>query len=207
MAFDFNSMMKGGSLGGGISGLLGGLFGGGDPYKDAMKQYQQYTDKAAQYQNPFFNAGTGAIPDYQKYLQGMSDPSEFMNNLMGGYEESPYNKYLQDQSSRAGINAASASGLMGSTPFLQQQQQNSANISQQGMNDWLANVLGINQQYGSGLQNMMNMGQGAGNQLSGLYSNLGNQMGEGAYGSRMNKNNRMSDIFGGLGNLAMFAML
>src|SRR5579859_3319784 len=191
--FDFNKAMKGGALGGGLSGLFGGLFGGGDPYKDAMKQYENYANKAANYQNTFYQAGKGAIGDYQNYLQGMSDPSEFLNNLMSNYQESPYNQYLQQQSNRAGTNAASASGLIGSTPFQLQQQQNAANIAQGGMNDWLQNALGINNSYGSGLQNLLGMGQGAGNQLSNIFSNLGNQMGEGAYGSREAKNQQLSD--------------
>lgn len=205
--FDFTNAMKGGALGGGLSGLFGGLFGGGDPYKDAMKEYSKYANQASQYQNPFFQAGQGAIPQYQNYLQGMSNPSEFLNNLMSGYQASPYNQYLQKQSQRAGTNAASASGLIGSTPFQLQQQENASNIAQGGLNDWLSQVLGLNQQYGAGLQGLLGLGQGSANQLSNIYSNLAQQAGEAAYGSRQAKNQRTSDIFGGLGNLAMFAFL
>lgn len=208
MAYDPTNFIKGASFGGGLSGLLGGLFGGhSDPYKDAMKQYQQYAGQAAGYQNPFFQAGTGAIPQYQNYLQGMSNPSEFLNNLMGQYQKSPGYDYLQDQSIKAAQNAASASGLSGSSALTQAIQQNASNLASQDMNNWLQNALGINQQYGAGLGGLLGMGQGAANQLSNIYGNLGQQMGEGAYGSRMAKNNQMSDIFGGLGNLAMFGFL
>lgn len=191
----------------GLGSLFGGIFGGGDPYKDAMKQYKQYANQAAGYQNPFYQAGQGTIPQYQNYLQSMSNPSQFINQLMGGYQESPHAKYLQDQSMRAGINAASASGLTGSSPMTQFMQENAANISSGDMNQWLQNVLGVNTQYGAGLGNMLGMGQGAANQLSNIYGTLGQNMGEGAYGSRQAKNQQMSDIFGGLGNLAMFAFL
>lgn len=201
MAFDFNPAMAGG-----IGDLLGGLFGG-NPYKDAMKQYQKYAAQSANYQNPFFQAGAGAIPQFQEYLQGMSDPSQFINNLMNNYQESPYAKYQQQQSMRSAQNMGSATGLSGSTPLTKFAQENAANISSGDVNKWLQNVLGINQQYGSGLQNLLGMGQGAGSNLSNIFGNLGNQMAEGAFGSAMNRNNRLGDIFGGLGNLAMFAML
>lgn len=190
-----------------LGGLVGGLFGGKDPYKDAMKQYQQYAGQAASYQNPFYQAGTGALPQYQNYLNKMSDPSQFINNLMGGYQESPYAKYQQDQAMRAAQNMGSASGLTGSTPLTQFAQQNASDISSADMDKWLQSVLGINTQYGAGLGGLLGMGQGAANQLSNIYGGLGQDMGQASYGSSMAHNKRMSDIFGGLGNLAMFAFL
>ena len=182
-----------------LGSIAGGLFGSShDPYKDAMKQYQKYANQAAEYQNPFYNAGTGAIPDYQKYLGGMSDPSQFINQLMSQYSESPQSKYLQDQSMKAGQNAASASGLSGSTPFTKFMQEQSAGIASQDMDKWLQNVLGINNQYGSGLQNLMGMGQSSANQLSNIYNMLGSNMAGGSYGSQNYQNQQLSDILSGL---------
>jgi len=190
-----------------LGGLVGGLFGGKDPYKDASKQYEKYANQAASYQNPFYQAGTGALPQYQNYLQGMSDPSAFINNLMGGYQASPYSQYMQDQSIKAAQNAASASGLSGSSAMNQAIQQNAANISSQDMNQWLQNVLGINTQYGAGLGGLVGMGQGSANNLSNIYNSLGQNLAQGSYGSANASNQRMSDIFGGLGSLAMLAFL
>lgn len=200
MAFDSDM------FGSGLGGILGGLFGNsGKPYDKAMEQYQQYANQAQGTQQPFLNAGQGAIPDYQKWLQGQQDPSKFINNLMGDYQQSPYNTYLQQQSQNAGQNAASASGLMGSTPFLQAQQQNAANIGQQGMNDWLQQVLGINTQYGQGQQNLMSGGQNAANSLTGMYNNMGQQMGQAAYGKEAGKKQDFwNTIGGGLGILGSF---
>lgn len=180
-----------------LGSIAGGLFGN-DPNKEAMKQYKKYANKAANYQNPFFNAGTGAIPDYQNYLNNMKDPSKFINDLMGGYNESPYSKYLQDQSMRAANNMGSANGLSGSTPLTQFAQENASNIASGDMNQWLQNVLGINNQYGSGLNNLMGMGQGAANNLSNIFGNLGGQMGGAAAGSQNYQNKQISDILGGI---------
>lgn len=185
-------------FGSGLGGVLGGLFGdSGKPYDKAMEQYQEWANKSQGTQQPFLDAGTGAIGDYQKWLQGQQDPSAFMNNLMGQYQQSPYNSYLQQQSQAAGQNAASASGLMGSTPFMQQQQQNAGNIAQQGMDSWLQNVLGINTQYGQGQQNLMQGGQNAANSLTNMYNQMGQQMGEAAYGKEAGKKNDFWNTIGG----------
>lgn len=191
---------------GGMGGFLGGLFGdSGAPYDKAMQQYQQWGNKAAGTQQPYLNAGEGAIGDYQKWLKGQQDPSGFVNNLMGQYQESPYAHYLQQQSMRAGQNAASASGLMGSTPMMQQLQQNSGNIANQDQNQWLQNVLGINTQYGQGQQNLMQGGQTAANSLTNLYNKMGQQMGEAAYGKESGKNQDFwNTIGGGLGMIGSF---
>ena len=202
MTMAFDSSM----FGSGLGGILGGLFGdSGKPYDKAMEQYQQYANMSQQAQQPYQQAGQGAIGDYQKWLQGQQDPSGFINNLMGQYQQSPYNTYLQQQAQNAGINAASASGLTGSTPFLQQQQQNAANIGQQGMNDWLQQVLGINTQYGQGQQNLMTGGQNAANSLTNMYNQMGQQMGQAAYGKEAGKKQDFwNTIGGGLGILGSF---
>ena len=195
--------MQSGQMMSGFGGLLGGLFGdSGSPYNDAMKQYQEWANKAQNVQNPFLQAGTGAIGNYQNWLQGMQDPSKFINGLMGQYQESPYAKYMQQQSIRSGQNAASASGMTGSTPFAQQLQQNASNISGQDMNQWLQNVLGINSQYGAGEAGLMNMGQNSANSLMDMYNHMGQQMGEGAYGKRAGQNQDFWNMIGGGAQLA-----
>ncbi|MDD5211909.1 MAG: hypothetical protein PHV62_05800 [Sulfuricurvum sp.] len=197
------SSFNGGEFGSGLAGFLGGMFGdSGQPYDDAMQQYQKYAGQGAGVQNPFLKAGTGAIPDYQKWLQGQADPSGFINHLMGQYKASPYSQYLQQQAQRGGQNAASASGLMGSTPLMEQMQTNSANIASGDMNQWLQNVLGINTQYGQGQQNLMQGGQGAANALTGLYSNMGANMGQMAYGQGAAQNNDFMNMLGGGAQIA-----
>lgn len=195
---DFDAQM----FGSGLGGLFGGLFGdSGAPYGQAMNQYRQWANKSEGTQQPYLQAGQGAIPEYQKWLQSQQNPSGFINNLMGQYKESPYAQYLQQQSMRAGQNAASASGLMGSTPLMQQMQQNAGNIASQDQNQWLQNVLGINTQYGQGQQNLMTGGQNAANALSNMYGQMGSNMGQAAYGQEAGKQQDMWNTFGGIGSL------
>ncbi len=198
----FNS----GMFGSGLGGLLGGLFGdSGKPYDKAMEQYQQWANKAQGVQQPYLNAGTGAIGDYQEWLKGQKDPTKFINGLMGNYQESPYAHMLQQQAMNAANNAASASGMMGSSALMQQQMQNAGTIANEDMNQWLQNVLGINTQYGQGQQNLMTGGQNAANALTQLYSDMGGKMGEAAYGKESGKQNDLwNTIGGGLSTIGSF---
>jgi hypothetical protein len=196
MAFDPQQFL------GGLGGLFGGMFGNSDkPYDAAMQQYQQWANKGQQTQQPYLDAGTGAIGDYQKWLQSQQDPSKFINDQMKNYQTSDYAKNLQQQSMNAGQNAASASGLMGSTPLMQQLQNNAGQITSADQNQWLQNVLGINTQYGQGENNLMQSGQNAANSLTNMYNQMGQNMGQVAYGQQAGKNQDRNNMFGGIGSL------
>lgn len=187
---------------GGLGGMLGGLFGHSNkPYDAAMQQYQQWGNQAQNTQQPFLNAGQSALAPYQEWLAAQKNPSDFINRMMSQYQQSPYNRFLQQQAQNAGINSASASGLSGSTPMMMQMQQNAANIGQQGINDWLANVLGINTQYGQGHQNLISGGQNAANYLTQLYNTMGQNMGEQSYNREASNNNNFWNTIGGLGSM------
>jgi len=185
--------------GGGIGQILSGLFGNsGAPYKDAMKQFERFGEKGAGVQNPFLNMGTGAIPQFQEWLKGQKDPSGFINKLMGQYQESPWAKYQQDQSARRFGNQGSAEGLTGSTPLAQFEQQGMHDISSQDQNQWLNHVLGINTQYGQGLGTQIAGGQNAANSLTNMYSDMGRNMAEMAYGKKAGQQQDRNSIWGGL---------
>lgn len=203
MAYD-SSMFQGG-----LGSFLGGLFGNsGKPYEDAMKQYQQWAQQSQQTQQPYLNAGTGAIGDYQNWLQSQQDPSQFINDQMQNYQTSDYAKNLQQQAMNAGQNAASASGLMGSTPMMQQLQNNAGQIASADQNQWLQDVLGINTQYGEGQNNLMTGGQKSANSLTNMYNQMGQQMGNMAYGQQAGKNQDFwNTMGGGLGMLGGLGFL
>ena len=187
---------------GGLGQFANGLFGNsGKPYEDAGNQYQKWANSANSAQSPFYNAGAGAIPDYQNWLQGQKDPSKFINNLMGGYSESPYAHYLQNQMVNAGNNYGSANGLSGSSALAQQMQQNAGQIASGDMNQWLQNVLGINKQYGEGENNLINKGQTSANALTDLYNNMGERMGNAAFGAEKGRQHDKSNMWGGLFNM------
>ena len=197
-AFNPFKNMQSGSVG----NILYGLFGdAGAPYDAASKELDKYLPEAQKYQQPFYDAGKGAIPDFQKWLQGMQDPSGFINKMMGGYQESPYAQNLQRQARQAGTNAASASGLTGSTPFAQQMEQTAGNISSGDMNQWLQHVLGINTQYGQGQGQLMQQGQGAANSLTELMNQFMQNKANLAYGQGSADQGQTGSLFSGLSGL------
>jgi len=182
-----------------VGQIVNGLFGNSDePYKAAQKEYERAYGMGKDIQNPFMQYGQNAMPKMNDWLEGQRDPSGFINNLMGKYNESPWAKFQQDQSARRFGNAGSATGMTGSTPLLQFQQQNMHDISQQDMSQWLANVLGINTQYGQGLQNQVGVGQNAANALTNMTSQFGNNMAESAYGREAGRNQDRNSIWSGL---------
>jgi len=196
MAFD-SSM-----FGSGLGGLLGGMFGdSGKPYDKAMQEYQKYMQMGQGVQQPYLDAGKEGLGNYQEWLKGQKDPGQFINNLMGQYQQSPYNSYLQGQAQNAGINAGSANGTMGSSALMQQMQQNAGNISQQGMDSWLQNALGINTQYGQGQNNLMQGGQNSANKLMDMFNQMGGKMGDAAYGKEAGKQNDWWNMLGGVGGI------
>ncbi len=183
----------------GLSSIIGGIFGNSDkPYKDFAKEYEKYSNQAKDYVNPFYNAGVNAIPDYQNWANSMKDPTSFINNLMNNYQESPYARFQLQQGRRAAENAASASGLLGSTPYLQAGEDYAQNITSEDMNKWLQNVLGINTQYGTAEQNLVTGGQNAANALLQLQQALAENMGAAKYGAAAGKNKDTGGIIGGL---------
>jgi len=190
----------------GATGFLGGLFGdSGQPYQDAMNQYEKYGKMGADTQQPWMQAGQQAIPQYQQWLQQQQNPSQFINNQMNQYQQSPWAQFQMKQGQNAANNAASASGLVGSTPYMQASQDYARNISSQDMNQWLQNVLGVNTQYGQGQQNLMTGGQNASNALTSLYGKMGDQMGEQAYNKSAAGQNDWWNMLGGAAQIgAMF---
>lgn len=193
-------MMQGGKSG--LAGILGGLTGNsGAPYEAAEKELGDFYNRGRDIQNPFYNAGKNALGPFQDWLNGMKNPSDFINNLMGKYQESPWAKFQQQQSIRSAGNMGSATGLTGSTPLAQFEQQNARDISSQDMNQWLQNVLGINTQYGAGEQNLISGGQNSANALTNMNSDFGKLIAEMQYGKKAGENADRSNIWGGVFNL------
>lgn len=180
-------------------GIAQGLFGNsGRPYEKAWDAAKPYYEQAQSMQNPFYQAGVNAINPYTSWLNNMSDPSGFMNNLMANYQQSPYARYQTDAANRSAMNMASASGLSGSSPLAQQMAQSSRDISSQDMNNWLSNVLGVNQMYGQGQAHLMGQGAHSADMLSQILSGMGQNAGQAAFGRAAGQNADRGALFGGL---------
>jgi hypothetical protein len=187
---------------GDIGNLFSSMFSHPDrPYQKASDTLSKYLPQAQSYLNPFLKAGQGAIPDVQNWLKSMQNPSDFINNLMGKYEESPFAKFQQEQAMRAAQNMGSASGLTGSTPLTQFAEQQAEGISSEDMQKWLSSVLGINSEYGQGEFGLMGQGMQAGNSLTKLMQDYMNNQAGLSYGKEAAGQGRTGNIIQSIANL------
>lgn len=199
--FDFSSLIPG------IGGIMQGLFGdSGAAYEDAGKAYQgimeKYLPGIQQNFNPFIQAGQDALPQMQNALSKMSNPTEFMNNILGSYQESPYSQFLRKYGNQGMTNAASASGMLGSGALMKEASDYNQQLTSRDLQQYLGNVLGINQSYMGGLNSLAGMGlSGAasyGDVMSRLLPGYAEAMGGAAYGQKAGQQADQGALMGGI---------
>lgn len=175
----------------------------GKGYDDAMQQYQQYFNQGMGYQQPFQQAGQQSIPQLQQMLGALGDPAKLESEWSQGYEKSPYAQSLMRQSAESGMDAAAAQGLSGSSAAVGGIQQQASDIMsrdrQQYLNDLMQKYLGGVQ----GLQGMFNTGAGVAGQMGQQSMNMGQNMGQAAYGKQQAGANMFGGILSGVGELGM----
>ena len=140
-----------------IGGAIGGLFGGNSAAKaskdmqEALQNAQnltnQYYQQATGYMQPFYNTGQQGLSDYASALGQMSDPTAYMNQLMSGYSMSPQAQMEQQQAIKAANAAAAATGMLGGGAEQKELASTAEQITSRDMQQYLNNLLGINQRY------------------------------------------------------------
>lgn len=184
---------------GNLASIFDNLFNDSrEPYADAQRDYDRYFNQGTGALNPYNQAGQNALGKYQDWLGDMQDPSGFINNLMGKYQESPYAQYSKRQAMRGGINAASAGGLIGSTPFQQGMAEQYNGIGSKDMQDWLSRVLGVNNEYGHGEADIFHTGANSANALANMYGRAASDQGDLAWAKANAGQQRSGGIIGGL---------
>ncbi len=173
----------------GIGGAVSGVIGGIGAHK-AAKQQQKYQDKAMGqqregYQNavdwvsPYEQAGQSALAG----LQGIAGKPIDRNQLLAGYFQSPEYKMMADQARYQSLNAAEATGGLGSTatsnqlasiaPMLGQNFLSDMTNQQQNMYAQLLGLSGLGAESANALGNYA-IGQG--NTMAGMYQQKGQIM-------------------------------
>ncbi|WP_312805636.1 DNA transfer protein [Atlantibacter hermannii] len=173
----------------GIGGAVSGVIGGIGAHK-AAKQQQKYQDKAMGqqregYQNavdwvsPYEQAGQSALAG----LQGIAGKPIDRNQLLAGYFQSPEYKMMADQARYQSLNAAEATGGLGSTatsnqlasiaPMLGQNYLADMTNQQQNMYAQLLGLSGLGAESANALGNYA-IGQG--NTMAGMYQQKGQIM-------------------------------
>lgn len=189
--FDFGGM--GGGMGGGLGSGFAQFFSGlghqsARPYAEGQREYDKYA-------GPWSQAGRGAINPFTNRINQMGDTNGFYNSIMNNYNESPMARFQQQQGMRAAQNMGSATGMTGSTPLMQQAQQNAQNISSQDMQRFFENQMGINKDYLSGQNQLMNYGYNS-DQAAAPW------MGEAAFGKEAGHQQDTANMIGGGAQIA-----
>ncbi len=160
-------------------GKLTGLGGGpkSNPADSAMPYLNQIRGVGEQYHNPFIQQGQqSAGINNPIYSQMAQDPGAYLNKLMEGYSPSKGYQFKQDQLQRGLQNSAAQGGFAGTENAQMEQGDLINNLLGGDMQQYLANLLGIQ---GAGLQghegNVSRGFQSSGNLADYIGNALGSQ--------------------------------
>lgn len=187
---------------------LSELFHGGkNPAEAAMPYINQIPGATNQYMQPYFQAGTNALPGLQEqYGKLLGDPGGMINKIGGSYQQSPGFKFALEQALAAAEHANNAGGMGGTPQHQFQAMQQATGLANQDYNNYMQNALGL---YGSGLsgqQGMAGMGQQAGNTMADYIANTLAQQANYAFRGQQEKNSMNNSWLGGLGRLGGAAL-
>lgn len=187
---------------------VGNLFGGNASagYDKAGSEMERLLGKAGENFNPYMDAGKNALPQFQEWMKQYKNPQEFMQNVFSNYNMSPMAMNQMGQSQRAANQAASASGLTGSTAHMREAGNIANQATQNDMQQYLKNILGIGGQYGQGLNSLMGMGMQGAQGMGSLYGNNANALGQLYGGGAAAGQNQMNQLLGMGMNLLPFLM-
>jgi hypothetical protein len=204
-----------------MSGILSAMFG--DSGEDAYKQLSKYLEQGIATRKQQEGSAESALNPYmgdprlqnqfEQALSGRKDSQGIIDRIMSGYSESPYAKYLTGQGMKAIQNQSAFSGMHGSGAEGKAFQENAQNIASGDMQQYLANVLGLDKDYLDRLQALA--GNESQNQFNARFgvSNLRNRLGESIAGDYANigqseaqreqaRESQYNSLLGGIGDAA-----
>ncbi|MBL4707466.1 MAG: hypothetical protein JKY48_03385 [Flavobacteriales bacterium] len=154
---------------GSMIGAAGGLMSSGfqnNPYDQGINTYQQFPGQAHQFLDPYLQAGRQAIPEYEQQInQGIHQPWQLQDNIMGHYQQSPWAQEQMRATGRAMNNAAVAGGSLGSPNENLAMQERMRGIVSQDQQQYYQNSM---EPYRMGMQGLQ-FGVGMGNR-TGMYA-------------------------------------
>jgi hypothetical protein len=189
-----------------------GIFGGGEnPAKSANKYFDKIPGELQNYFNPYIDAGRNAMPGLQnEYGKLMNNPGGKLNEIGGGYQQSPGFQFALQQALQGSGHAAAAGGMAGSPQHEQQNMGIATGLANQDYNQWLEHALDM---YGQGIKGEQGFydtgakaGMGLGEDLASLYGQQGQYAYAGQAGENAANSSMWNSIFGGVGAGAGYAM-
>ena len=186
-------------------GILDFLFGNpSDAYKSASKTLQGGVNQSKDlynqglgFLNPYMNLGSSAGSNLNNFYSQMSDPQAYYNQIMGGYSMSPAAQFQKQQQEETIRNSMASRGLSGSGAEMKSLMDYGTGLTNQDQQQYLSNILGIGNNYSSGLSNLFGTGAQASGQAAQMGSNLGqNILGASNTMAGLDYNSSMSNNYG-----------
>lgn len=196
----YQGMMGAGGLLGGIMGQQGANQMSGD-IQQGMNAMQNASNQGVGYLQPWQQAGQQALGQFGQFNQQMSNPSQYVNGIMSGYQISPAAQFQMQQMQNQMNNSAADSGNLGSPSEQKAMMQYGNGIVAQNQQQYLGNVLGVGNQYENNLGTMMGQGLNAAQGMNQNRMSLGNNLGQMYQNMGMAGMNGDQSMGGGLGSM------
>ena len=162
-----------------------------NPATGAMPYLNQIPGIANSAYAPYMNTGQNALGQYYGNASAWSTPQGAMNNyntVAAGWNGSPAQQYDVDQATQAQMQAAAASGQAGTPSTQAAVAQQTENISNKYMQDYLNSIFGMQNQGQQQLGDISHMGLQASNMdVDTIVKALMSQAGL-SYAGQMNQN-------------------
>lgn len=184
-----------------------GFLGFGDSADAGMDYLNKMPGMLNDINGPYIERGNQQYAGLnQTYGQMGQDPTTFLNNIMQKYRPSESYNLQRDEAMRAAGNTAAAGGMRGSMADITNQSRLADSLMGQDMQQWLSNVMGIQNQGLQGQQNFYNQGYsaatGMASDLSNLYGSQASMAMRGQEGQNAGLQNLLGMLASGAGMAA-----
>lgn len=187
-------------LGGMALPAIGGLFSrGGNPAGAAAPWLNQIPGQLHENFDPYIQRGNDQYAGLNSKYGAMSnDPAGFLEQIMQQYKPSRGYQMRRNEGLEAAGNTAAAGGMRGSFGDMKNQYRLADAFMGDDMQQWLQNVMGIQNQGMGGQQNFYNQGYDANKSMAGDMSNYMNTQATNAFQGQAQSNKARQDLIQGI---------
>lgn len=191
----------GGAAAAGLGSMMGNYQ---NPSDAAMPYLNKIPGEIERYAQPYVGAGNRAIPRLENQYKGLlTNPGQRLNEIGGGYQQSPGFKFALNQALTAAGNRAASGGMAGSPQHQYQNMEIATGLGNQDYNNWIQNALGLYHEGLGGEQNMFNTGaatsMGVGQDLASVLAHQAQLAYEGQNSENQHEGGTWGSIAGGIG--------
>jgi hypothetical protein len=170
-----------------------------NPSDAAMRYIEKIPGQLHEIYDPYINRGNAQYEGLNKQYTAMGqDPTAFLNKMMEGYEPSKAYQLQKDEALRAAGNTAAAGGTRGTLQDITKATRLTDMLMGQDMQQWLGNVMGIQDRGLSGQQHFYDQGFDLSKTMGSDLANVLGTQGQLAFQGQANRNKSISDIIGAL---------